>query len=160
MKQGISGPAGRLAALHASLCLGLCRNSDELRPLNGTQLTTNWAGERPARHHIPQQGGDMHSRFLLFSAAAVELPASCAGACLTTNFAHFGRGARTRESTIINRVRSIGGAGGAPTGGAVRFLRPSLLPSTARSMMAGWVFLVLMGACQLPIRARCGRVCD
>ena len=45
-----SGPAGRLAALNASLCLGLCRNSDELRPLNGTQLTTN--GREKGQHVI------------------------------------------------------------------------------------------------------------
>ena len=50
VKQGISGPAGRLAALNASLCLGLCRNSDELRPLNGTQLTTN--GREKGQHVI------------------------------------------------------------------------------------------------------------
>ena len=36
VKQGASGPAGRLAALNASLCLGFRRNSEEFR--NSTEL--------------------------------------------------------------------------------------------------------------------------
>ena len=80
--RGFQGRCPR-AALNASLCLGLSRNSVVFRPLNGTQVTTKSTGERPVRHHIPQQGGDVHSRFLPFLSAAVERPASCADACLT-----------------------------------------------------------------------------
>ena len=64
------------------------RNSDELRPLDGTQVTANWAGERPARHHIPLSSGDMHSRFLPFLSSAVERPISCAGAVLCGRLPH------------------------------------------------------------------------
>ena len=84
----VLGPAGSRPALYASLCLRFWWNSDEPRPLNGTQVTTNWAGERPARHHIPLPSGDMHSRFLPFLSSAVELPASCAGAVLCGRLPH------------------------------------------------------------------------
>ena len=84
----VLGPAGSRPALYASLCLRFWWNSDELRPLNGTQVTTNWAGERPTRHHIPLSSADMHSRFLSFLSSAVELPASCAGAVLCGRLPH------------------------------------------------------------------------
>ena len=75
VKQGTSGPAGRQAALNASLCLGLRQNSEEF--CNSTELKrpNKRAGERPARHHIPPARRDMHCRFCPFPPCC--LPASC-----------------------------------------------------------------------------------
>ena len=75
MKQGASGPAGRLAALNASLCLGFRRNSGEFRYSTELKRHNKRAGERPARHHIPPSRWDMHGRFCPFPSCC--LPASC-----------------------------------------------------------------------------------
>ena len=83
MTQDTSGPAGRLAALDASLCLGFRRNSEEFR--NSTELKRHnkRAGKRPARHAIPPSRWKLHCRFYLFPSCRLQLPASCADACLT-----------------------------------------------------------------------------
>ena len=51
-------------------------------PISGTRVTTNWAGERPTRHHVPLQVGICIAVSCRFSLCAVELPASCAGAAV------------------------------------------------------------------------------
>ena len=56
----VLGPAGSRPALYASFCLRFWWNSGEFRPgnhqflpLNGTQVTANWAGERPTPTNTP-----------------------------------------------------------------------------------------------------------
>ena len=75
MKKGTSGPAVRLAALDASLCLGFRRNSGEFR--NSTELKRHnkRAEKRPARHAIPPTRWKLHCRFCRFPSC--RLPAAC-----------------------------------------------------------------------------------
>ena len=75
VKQGTSGPAGRLAVLNASRCLGFRRNSGEFRYSTELKRHNKRAGERPARHHIPPARRDTHGRFCPFPSCC--LPASC-----------------------------------------------------------------------------------
>ena len=90
VKQGASGPAGRLAALNAPLCLGFRRNSEEFRCSTALKRHNKRAEKRPERHHIPPARRDIHCRFCPFPSCC--LPAAC---ILCGRLPHMGRGVAT-----------------------------------------------------------------
>ena len=91
MKQDTSGPAGRLAALGASLRLGFRRNSGEFRNQRNSIDTTNARGKGQRVMLFHHQGGSCTAVSVCFPLAAFQLPASCAGACLIRPWRSCGR---------------------------------------------------------------------
>ena len=86
---GPAGAAGRRYMLHFADFLVEFRGIPPREPpISGTRVTTNWAGERPTRHHVPLPCGDIHCRFLPFlslccRASCLLCGRCCAGVCLT-----------------------------------------------------------------------------